>query len=183
LSQKTCAWLIAPENASSIDLIFSSFATEKNFDFLTIYQCDTIKCANQVLVRSLSGVLGSFVVNASTGIIKLVFTSDQIVVDQGFSAYYVSLCNPGYYRSFEGAKCVECVSTCPEGKVLQGKCLPGAGYDDPVHCDCPDGQYSPSVMSPCLPCLLDCKPGKITSECILNQETMIMLIFEFVFLS
>ena len=161
LSRKTCTWVIAPPNVTSIQLTFSEFATEKSFDTFSIYQCSSLACSNPITLGSFSGVVRPPPITAGTGIMKLVFVSDQIVVDQGFTATYVGLCPAGYYRSIVGEQCVPCTSSCRPGKSLSGNCTPTAFQADPVQCICPAGQYSPSFNSPCWPCVQECQTGQI----------------------
>ncbi len=160
LSRKTCTWVIAPPNVTSIQLTFSEFATEKTYDTLTIYQCSSLACSNPIILGSFSGVALPRPVTAGTGIMKLVFVSDQIVVDQGFTAVYVGLCPAGYYRSFVGEQCLPCTLSCRAGKTLSGNCTSTAFHADPVQCNCPAGQFSPSFDSPCWPCVQTCKIGQ-----------------------
>jgi hypothetical protein len=159
LSRKTCTWVIAPPNVTSIQLTFSEFATEKTYDTLTIYECSSSACSNATTLASFSGVVRPPPVTSGTGIMRLVFVSDQIVVDQGFTATYVGLCPAGHYRSFVGEQCVPCTLSCRPGKTLTGKCTSGAFQADPVRCNCPAGQFSLSFDSPCWPCAQECKTG------------------------
>jgi hypothetical protein len=170
LPLKTCTWIIAPPNVSSVQLSFSEFATEKNFDTLTIYQCSSLACSNPITLGTFSGVVKPPPITSGTGIMKLVFSSDQIVVDQGFTATFVGLCPPGYFRTFAGEQCVLCTSSCNPGKILRGNCTPTAFQADPVQCVCPAGQYSPSFDSPCLPCFQACKTGKVTLHQTINTH-------------
>jgi hypothetical protein len=159
LSRKTCTWVIAPPNVTSIQMTFSEFATEKNYDTLTIYQCSSLACSSPVTLGTFSGVVKPPPIISGTGIMKLVFVSDQIVVDQGFTATYVGLCPAGYYRSINGDQCIQCTLSCAQGKFLEGNCTSFAYKSDPVQCNCPAGQFSPSFDSPCSPCVQECETG------------------------
>jgi hypothetical protein len=159
LSSKTCTWTIAPPNVSSIQLIFRYFGTENSFDIVSVFQCSSIACTSPKILGQFSGDSIPAPFNSSTGIIRIVFTSDQIVVNKGFHATYISLCPLGYFRN-ETGMCQPCLSTCQVGQSLSGQCRPDITLVDQMHCDCPAGQFSPSSEVSCQPCTKECSPGK-----------------------
>jgi deleted-in-malignant-brain-tumors protein 1 len=91
-----CSWLIAAELGKEISLSFTSFSTQKDLDFVTIYRCLTSNCSSdsRELVARLSGNLSNgtngtncttngtngtnctTIYKSSTGYLQLVFTSD-----------------------------------------------------------------------------------------------------------
>ncbi|MCX6121916.1 MAG: T9SS type A sorting domain-containing protein [Ignavibacteriales bacterium] len=82
------SWLISPTDAQKIVLSFSSFRTEKNYDFVTIYDGSTT--ASPVLGKfSGSAIPNSIISSGGTMLVR--FTSDGFVADSGWGASYYSL--------------------------------------------------------------------------------------------
>ena len=159
LSSKLCTWTIAPQNVSSIQLIFREFATELGFDFLNVFQCSSIACTAPKLLGAFSGIEVPAPIISKTGIMKLQFISDQFGVDHGFEATFIALCPSGFYRNKTG-ECALCMSTCQDGKMLSGQCRSDISLMDQMHCDCPAGQFSPSPAVACQPCTRQCGAGE-----------------------
>lgn len=87
LDNTNCTWLIQPTNGQNIVLSFTSFDTENNFDFVTIFDGP----------NTTSPILGNYSGNGipasvtSTGPSMFVrFTSDNSVVRQGWDASYIT---------------------------------------------------------------------------------------------
>jgi hypothetical protein len=80
-----CTWIIEPDNATYITLIFNEFDTEENEDFLKIYDISN----GSVLLGSFSG---SDIPNQITGgnKMKLRFTTNNIITANGWSVNYNS---------------------------------------------------------------------------------------------
>ncbi len=139
-----CTWLISSPN--EIRLSFTSFITERLYDFVTISSCTSSSCGNKtVLARLSGGPISSDQFTSSTGYLQVLFTSDNSGTNYGFiatwntslctkplhSAYISSelswaadncswTCDDGYWRS--GASCTSCTTSgCPAGEY-RGAC-------------------------------------------------------------
>lgn len=78
-------WTIAPPNATSINISFSSFSVENNYDYLYIY--DGASTASPLIgVYTGTNSPGSF--STSSGSVTFRFTSDVSTVSSGFLANY-----------------------------------------------------------------------------------------------
>ena len=82
-----CSWLIQPPGAITIDLSFTSFSTENNFDFVRVY--DGVDNTG-VLLGSFSGSTIPPSVQATSGAMFVEFDSDNFVNDLGWEATYTS---------------------------------------------------------------------------------------------
>jgi hypothetical protein len=85
-----CYWLIEPEipyydSVSGIAIAFSEFNTEKDADYLRIYEGSTV---NDRLVAELSGndIPGNITTNKASTLLR--FTSDETITGPGFMASY-----------------------------------------------------------------------------------------------
>lgn len=78
-------WTIAPPNATSIDVTFSSFDLELNYDYLSIYDGPTT-ASPLIGVYTGTNSPGSF--STTSGSITFHFTSDGGTVAPGFNATY-----------------------------------------------------------------------------------------------
>ena len=98
-SNANCTWLIASSGLTSsvntINLSFSSFNTENNYDFVTINRCTSSSSCEQV--AKLSGyIVASFlsrpssIYASSTGYMQVRLTSDKSVNHDGFVASWSS---------------------------------------------------------------------------------------------
>jgi hypothetical protein len=89
----TCEWIIAPWQASTITLTFTELSVEYSFDYVRVWQCTDIACSDKVQLAELSGIYpgSSQVVTSTTGFMKVVFTSDQNVNHDGFTASWTSV--------------------------------------------------------------------------------------------
>jgi hypothetical protein len=80
--------IIAPPGAASIALSFTAFATEYGYDYLTVLSCTTINCSagstSTLLYRSGSNIPGP--ITSTTGIMKLIWRSDEIITSAGWAA-------------------------------------------------------------------------------------------------
>ncbi len=80
-------WTIAPTNAISIDVQFSMFDVELNYDYLYIYDGADIT-ATQIAGSPFTGTAGPGLFTTSTGAVTFRFTSDGATVTPGFLATY-----------------------------------------------------------------------------------------------
>ena len=109
-----CWWLIERSAAEGeIRVSFSSFHTEKHYDFVYIYECDTAACEPgrrkekaQLSGSSYDVSLSSDEYSSSTGFLKVTFTSDSLDTYSGFTGTWSII-------SARGAK--GCAN-CPAGK-------------------------------------------------------------------
>eukprot|EP00960_Hanusia_phi_P040099 754248-Hanusia_phi.AAC.2 len=87
-----CRWIIQPPGASSITLNFTSFALEAGYDFVTINQClglaaKSLECFGRAELVKLTGSHrpGSLGLTASSGIVEVLFKTDESVAYPGFT--------------------------------------------------------------------------------------------------
>ena len=115
---QSCTWVIAPPCSSSITLSFSAFNTESGYDFVYIYDMNLNKLAQY------SGNNIPNAVTTNTGMLYVIFETDQYVNGQGFTAKYTSVKNP---------QCpCETVLTAPSGTISDGS---GANeYSNKMQC-------------------------------------------------
>ncbi|TNF47520.1 MAG: PKD domain-containing protein, partial [Bacteroidetes bacterium] len=92
-------WTIAPENATSIDLDFSVFNVELNYDYLYIYDGANTS-APQIPGSPFTGTNSPGQFTSSTGAITFRFTSDGATVAPGFIATYGCSTLPAPTASF-----------------------------------------------------------------------------------
>ncbi|MBK6953142.1 MAG: hypothetical protein IPH24_14185 [Crocinitomicaceae bacterium] len=78
-------WTIAPPNATSIDVSFSSFNVELNYDYLYIYDGPTTVSP---LIGTYTGTNSPGTFSTSSGSVTFRFTSDLSTVAPGFLASY-----------------------------------------------------------------------------------------------
>lgn len=78
-------YTIAPAGASSVTLIFSSFETENNYDFLYVYNGNSIASP---LIGIYSGTTSPGTVVSSSGALTLQFVSDNSTTKPGWSAIW-----------------------------------------------------------------------------------------------
>jgi spore germination protein YaaH/PKD repeat protein len=83
-------WTIAPPNATSLDVSFSSFDVETNYDYLYIYDGNST-AAPQIPGSPFTGTVSPGTFSTSTGAVTFRFTSDISTVKPGFFATYT--CN------------------------------------------------------------------------------------------
>jgi len=80
-----CDWLIAPDTAERIVLIFNSFATEQGHDFLSIYDGEDNTAP---LIGTFSGYNTPPMITSTGNRLYLRFTTDSSGQEQGWSATY-----------------------------------------------------------------------------------------------
>ncbi len=81
-------WLIAPLSAKQIILSFSSFNTEANYDFVTVYDGST---TNAPVLGQFSGNTVPTQIRSSAGTMLVRFTTDFATNVQGWTANYYSV--------------------------------------------------------------------------------------------
>lgn len=110
LNSQRCMWLIKPwPPVDSITLIFDRFATERNYDFVKVYDGDDTDLYH--LIGEFSGTLLPPPVVATSGVMTVVFETDATIERRGFRATYRS-------------------SNCTNKCSGNGTC-----YDGVCHCD------------------------------------------------
>ncbi|MES2798819.1 MAG: glycosyl hydrolase family 18 protein [Bacteroidota bacterium] len=80
-------WTIEPQGATSIDVNFSAFNVEANYDYLYIYDGNSTS-APQIAGSPFSGTNSPGQFSSSTGALTFRFTSDGATVTSGFLATY-----------------------------------------------------------------------------------------------
>lgn len=83
-------WTISPPNATSLDINFSAFDVELNYDYLYIYDGNST-AAPQIPGSPFTGTISPGSFSTSTGAVTFRFTSDLSTVKPGFLATYT--CN------------------------------------------------------------------------------------------
>jgi hypothetical protein len=90
-----CSWIIAPARGStSIVIIFTSFETMRDSDFVRVYTCTDSSCSVTGLLAELSGNssdIGPESYTSTTGYMLVSFTSgDGVHQHDGFTASWTS---------------------------------------------------------------------------------------------
>ncbi|MCH8905003.1 MAG: T9SS type A sorting domain-containing protein, partial [Bacteroidetes bacterium] len=87
-NNSSCMWLLQPIGATSINLSFTSFDTEQNFDWVVVYDgADTTAS----ILGSFSGTTLPSSISSTGGSMLVWFLSDESFVQGGFSANYSSV--------------------------------------------------------------------------------------------
>ncbi len=142
-----CQWIIASD--AVIQMSFTSFSTEFDYDFVTVNRCTSPSCSSVQQVAKLSGNSVSAGTNYSslTGYLQLVFTSDNGVTRPGFVGSWSITrnaclqCTAGKYSGKEGS---ERCQTCPSGSY--------SPVGSSACATCPAGTYSVGPTVPCSLC-------------------------------
>jgi hypothetical protein len=82
--------IIAPEGAGLITLMFDSFDTEEEYDFVTVKSCTSIDCSETMVLGEYSGSTIPSPVTSYTGIMLIGWSSDDSVTFSGWSAHWSS---------------------------------------------------------------------------------------------
>lgn len=88
VENSNCSWLIQPPGALNIDLTFSRFNTEANFDFVTVYDGPD---NTSPMLGSFSGATIPAVINGSKSAMFVEFTTNGNTNLTGWEASYVSI--------------------------------------------------------------------------------------------
>jgi len=119
-----CTWRILPEHsASKITLSFAAFALENQYDFVRVYEGTGEKIAE------LTGDIVT-TVEAFSGSMLVVFSTDGDVSDKGFEASYaITSGQPGQQLAFQSLDDVvkDSVMTSKEGQIDSSTCSAGEG--------------------------------------------------------
>ena len=87
-NSETMYAIIAPAGANSVTISFTAFNTEYGYDTLKVYQCSSLtSCGTQLLQVSGSEYIPSGA-TSTTGILRLVWSSDSSVTSTGWSAFW-----------------------------------------------------------------------------------------------
>ena len=87
-----CEWMIAPPAASLIYISFTSIDTQLNTDVISVLQCKDILCSQPQQLVQLSGTYSTAQqVTATTGFVRVVFTSDSSINFNGFTASWTTV--------------------------------------------------------------------------------------------
>ncbi len=90
-----CEWMIAPVGVLHIMLSFSELSTQPGVDIISVMQCSDIVCSELKQLGELSGSYSTpQVLTATTGYMKVVFTSDQSINYDGFNASWTAVSQP-----------------------------------------------------------------------------------------
>lgn len=89
-NNKTYQWLIRPENALSVVILFTKFDTEYQSDFVNIYDGET---TDAPLLGSFSGHNLPPVLQSSGNKVLIEFITNELISDEGWTLRYTSLRN------------------------------------------------------------------------------------------
>jgi len=101
-------WTIAPIGAVSLDIDFSLFDVETNWDYLYIYD-GASTASPQIAGSPFTGVSSPGQFTTSTGAVTFRFTSDISTVKPGFLATYTCTTQPAPIASFTSANLQVCI--------------------------------------------------------------------------
>lgn len=101
-------WTIAPPNAVTLDIDFSLFDVETDWDYLYIYD-GASTASPQIAGSPFTGTNSPGQFSTSTGAVTFRFTSDISTVDQGFLATYTCTTQPAPIASFTSSSLQVCV--------------------------------------------------------------------------
>ena len=90
--------VIAPAGASSVTLQFTAFRTELSYDFLSVWSCAVVDCAQTSLLGRYSGPTIPGPLTSSTGAMLIQWTSDPLTTESGWSASWSSVIVGGLLR-------------------------------------------------------------------------------------
>lgn len=93
-------WTVQPENAYSLDIDFSTFNIEANWDYLYVYDGPTT-ASPQITGSPFTGTVGPGNFTTSTGAVTFRFTSDVSTTAPGFYATYTCNSIPPPVADFE----------------------------------------------------------------------------------
>ncbi len=91
-NNKDCSWLIQPENGGTVTLNFSSFNTESNYDFVSVYDGTS---ASATRIGRFSGTSIPSELTSTGNALFVRFTSDGSVTRAGWAASYTSTTSTG----------------------------------------------------------------------------------------
>ncbi|NBW88860.1 MAG: hypothetical protein EBR51_02930, partial [Gammaproteobacteria bacterium] len=167
---ESCWWLLAASPGVEIRISFHEFKTERSYDFVTISRCSDAECAQHTQILKHSGRMSAgSVYTSTTGFLKVSFTSDHSITDDGVLANWslsgtegCIACSAGKYSAALGAStaaaCVSCpqASSSPSGSTLATDCKCHAGHsgaDGGPCAPCAAGKYKPDAgAAPCTTC-------------------------------
>jgi hypothetical protein len=89
-------WMIAPKDASQININFTLFETQADTDWVSVFECTGLDCPNATLLARRSGSYpsGALYLTSSTGFVKVIFSSDASGTAPGFNASWDSRISP-----------------------------------------------------------------------------------------
>ncbi len=87
-----CEWMIAPYGATRVTIEFTAFSTQPINDVVRVFQCSDVYCSQQQQLAELSGTYPTTQAMTSvTSYMKVVFTSDGRITQEGFTASWSSV--------------------------------------------------------------------------------------------
>ncbi len=90
-NSESMSWIIAPTAATSITLTFDDFTTELNFDIVTVKDCTAFDCLQSSLRGTYSGSTIPSQITSNTGVLWIVWKSDDNSKFSGWSARWNSV--------------------------------------------------------------------------------------------
>lgn len=161
-----CAWIIVPNNATSIQLNVTALALQgadsesPRGDSLRIWECEDEFCEVKLLLMQLSSFLSfDVILKSTTGVMQLEFESDDEWSYAGFEASYKTLCPEGSCGPGKPF-CSTCRTECPPRKSLVKRQCGPVGATDDDHCKCEPGEFDSETKASCIPCPESCMEGE-----------------------
>ena len=140
---RNCIWMIS--STADVEIQFTSFVTEEDFDKVVIARCTSALCPIPEQLGLLTGSLSpadlTRVYNTTTGFLRITFISDHSVVRLGFQAVWTvksgeSLCEP--CPACGSGKIIDPVTTtCSCMECAQGTYKTGSGNEACSTCTTP----------------------------------------------
>jgi hypothetical protein len=160
-----CWWIISPQNATHLEIVFSEFEFEGPAsccvgDFVMIFECSDLQCFYKTAIAKLTGTMAVVPpsIVSRTGIMQVYLHSDGFWSTKGFNAKYFVPCPAGTYGTGM-PDCTQCTLNCSSGRTLMTTSCGAIGSTIDNECSCPPGQYSRDNISSCLQCPDACDVG------------------------
>jgi hypothetical protein len=115
--------MIAPQGSSfqGLSISFTQLHTQAGVDVIRVFQCSNLVCSQQQQLAQLSGFYSQpQAVTASTGFVKVSFTSDGTVNYDGFKAVWSTVCSAIFWGHFmaETPCCVSDILLCMQHTMM-----------------------------------------------------------------
>tara|TARA_R110002072_G_scaffold303115_1_gene494268 strand:+ start:11238 stop:13490 length:2253 start_codon:yes stop_codon:yes gene_type:complete len=107
-SDEDYTWTLSPANASAIDIDFTQFNVESNFDYLYIYD-GASTASPQIAGSPFTGSAGPGLFTTTSGDVTFRFTSDGATVSSGFLANYTCSSITAPVASFSASSTTMCI--------------------------------------------------------------------------
>mmetsp|Transcript_31269 Transcript_31269/g.48990 ORF Transcript_31269/g.48990 Transcript_31269/m.48990 type:complete len:522 (+) Transcript_31269:2628-4193(+) len=82
-NDQTCVWLLAPDQASNVVLLFEQFQFQKNKDFVKLEACRNTSCIDPVEIGSFTGSRPKNPIESGTPVMRVTMTTDSSKTKKG----------------------------------------------------------------------------------------------------